>query len=149
MKDRLAAVQCIKNKVIREKPELMKTKDTEIMQMRRCISKVLLLGKNTSGGVVCSKIMSAKGSAAFTKLGSSNDSVRTKMKNLKYDLFFSKKWKHEHARYRMRGTVELFTYWWFWKTEDVEWLCLQCRCKEGIWHTVNVCMILSEAIKMA
>lgn len=90
MKDRLAAVQCIKNKVIREKPELMKTKDTEIMQMRRCISKVLLLGKNTSGGVVCSKIMSAKGSAAFTKLGSSNDSVRTKMKNLKYDLFFSK-----------------------------------------------------------
>lgn len=33
----------------------MKTKDTEIKQMRRCISKVLLLGKNTSDGAVVAK----------------------------------------------------------------------------------------------
>lgn len=85
----------------------------EILQVRRqSISKFLLLGKNTSGDVVHYDVTrkTAEGSAALTKLSSSNSSARTKMNHLKHGTLFSMEWKREHSRYGMRGAVAEFAY---------------------------------------
>lgn len=105
-----SSAECIGNRVRGDKQQLRKAGDMDIVQMKRqTIPKMLFLGENTSGDVLCHRAArkAAEGGAALTRLSPSNGSARAQLRHLKHSTL-QHGWKPQPSGDSMRGATAEF-----------------------------------------